>query len=192
LNNEWNQLEDVVSILSEHLNLRPFMQVQDIYKLLYQGVIGSEHLLESPGSADAARQFEGRLRAEFEMLEPGENEPLFESIHPAGSLQRLNLRPYKARQGDLSRLSAVCLDTARQARGTKAELQAAWKLFERACREGTWPGLSLSDSLAFSDWLNENDFPSVHHSQLYRATYQPAYRLIDAAYNMACLSIVSK
>lgn len=163
-------------MIARHLRMRSHMQVRDVYKLLYQGVMGSEHLVISP------REFEDRLSVEFAEIEPGESDPLFESIHPAGLLQRVNLRPYKARDGDLPRLVEACLETARHQWGTLDELQAAWSVFVRLCQQGQWPSLFLPDVMAFTRWLEKSGFPSVHHSESYRNAYRPAYRLIGSRY----------
>jgi len=42
---EWTDFGVVISLITEHLNMRPSMQVQDVYKLIYQGIMGSEHIL---------------------------------------------------------------------------------------------------------------------------------------------------
>ena len=48
----------LVEFISQHLAQRPAMQAQDVYKLLYQGVHGPEHLIAS------AESFLARLQAE--------------------------------------------------------------------------------------------------------------------------------
>lgn len=62
------------------------MQGQDIYKLLYQGVLGSEHLLKD------REQFAVRLKAELADLTADPAEELFEPVRPEGQLCRINLR----------------------------------------------------------------------------------------------------
>ena len=150
------------------------MEPRDIYKLLYQGVRGPEHLISSP------TVFAERLAAEWESLDLTGGDPLWESIRPDGSLLRLNLRPYKVQGGHLDSLVATGLDTGRRIWGTQAELQLAWEGFTAACRERSWPGMALDNVDAFSSWLEANDFPPVHHSERYRSLYRPAYRLVAA------------
>jgi len=171
----WTNPASVTALIDQQLALHPHMQVQDAYKLLYQGVLGSEHLLGiQPGA------FEQRLRLEFDALEPDAAESLFEIIHPAGALRRVNLQPYKAQSGDLARLAAACLNAARQPRGTLADLQAVWALFVLACQPGRWPGLTPADAQVFTGWLEQAGFPAVHHSEIYRQAHRPAYRLVGA------------
>ncbi len=35
-------------LLKQHLDWYPQMELRDVYKLLYQGVMGAEHLISSP------------------------------------------------------------------------------------------------------------------------------------------------
>ena len=175
---DWTDFGVVTSLITEHLNLRPAMQVQDVYKLLYQGIMGSEHILGVQKTEEAVLQFELRLRSEYEKIAPNEGEPLFESIHPKESLYRLNLGPYKARNGEIAQLITFCLDTTRQVTGTLSELIGAWKLFGKACEQGKWLNWPKAIIFNFTDCLEKAGYPPVHHSNIYRETYRPAYRLI--------------
>jgi hypothetical protein len=179
MHQDWNNPDSVIALVNCHLQAHPLLQVQDVYKLLYQGVLGSEHLMNFQGAEKAALMFEKRLRAEFESVEADKNEPLFESIHPSGKLQRLNLRIYKARRGDLSLLAVECLQVAQCSWGTLAELAGVWDIFVNACKRDKLPGMGLTEVMHFTSWLESDGFPSVHHSQIYRDAYRPAYRLVS-------------
>jgi hypothetical protein len=146
----------------------------DFYKLLYQGVRGSEHIIASPES------FTERLLEEWNELDLAGGDPLWESIRPDGSLLRLNLRPFKVAGGRLDELVTACLETGGRRWGTLSELQQAWECFITTCRDGYWPGLSMDDVETFTSMLKENGFPPVHHSEYYQSLYRPAYRLLAA------------
>jgi hypothetical protein len=158
-------------LIQEHLARRPGMELRDIYKLLYQGVRGPEHLVSSPAV------FAERLAAEWESLDLADGDPLWESIRPDGSLLRLNLRPFKAQGGDLNKLVTACLETASRFWGTQADLQQAWYSFTASCEDHHWPGIAPKEVEAFTGWLEANGFPAAHHSARYRSLYRPAYRL---------------
>lgn len=174
----WNEPDPVTALISEHLTRRPAMQPRDVYKLLYQGVRGPEHIISSP---QAFREY---LIAEWQALNPGGDDPLTESIRPDGTLLRLNLRPYKAAGGSLETLNAACLETARRPWGTQVELQQAWEAFVDSCRAGSWPNWTLQEVETFTSLLQENNFPPAHHSDRYRELYQPAYRLVAAGFEL--------
>ncbi|MBC8448640.1 MAG: hypothetical protein H8D78_12910 [Chloroflexi bacterium] len=162
----------LVRLIDEHLARHPAMEPRDVYKLLYQGVLGPQHLIASP------EEFTERLRAEYETVPPWAAEPLWEPVRPDRTLGRLNLRPFKVRGGDVEELIAACLETAQQAWGTPEELQVAWAAFVELCRAGRWGVFLLPEVLAFSAWLEEHGYPIVHHSACYREADKPAYRLV--------------
>jgi len=163
-------------LIDEHLARHPAMEPRDVYKLLYQGVLGLEHLVASP------EDFAARLRAEYEAVFPDEAEPLWEPVHPDGALVRLNLRPFKARGGDVEQLITACLQTAERTGGTPEELRAAWATFVELCRAGQWKVFPLPEVLALFVWLEEHRYPPVHHSAGYREASKPAYRLVCSGF----------
>ncbi len=175
----WND-RTLSRLIAGHLARHHAVTPRDVYKLLYQGVLGSEHLVGTGLSAPMA-DFAGRLRAEYAALPPEEDEPLWEAVRPDGELGRLNLRPFKARGGDLERLIVACWQTAGQVWGTMEEVREVWAIFVAQCRAGQWKEFSLPEVLAFSAWLEEQRYPAVHHSPAYRAANRPAYRLLARA-----------
>jgi hypothetical protein len=170
----WNKADRVPVLIKEHLARRPAMEPCDLYKLLYQGVRGPEHLISSPEA------FTERLVKEWHELDFADGDPLWESIRPDGSLLRLNLRPFKAAGGKLDELATACLETGRRRWGTLSELQKSWEYFITTCRDDYWPGLPLDELETFTSWLKEKGFPAVHHSESYQSLYRPAYRLVAA------------
>lgn len=170
----WDKADRVIALIEEHLARRPAMEPRDLYKLLYQGVRGPEHVITS------SEAFMERLVGEWDDLDLAGGDPLWESIRPDGSLLRLNLRPFKAAGGNLDELASACLQTGRHSWGTPAGLQMAWDLLITTRRKDSWSGLALDDIEAFTSWLEENRFPPVHHSERYRSLYRPAYRLVTA------------
>jgi hypothetical protein len=75
-------VQDLLETLDTHSAHYPLMTLQDIYKLLYQGVLGPEHLMAEPDA------FTGRLLAELEAVSPAVDEPPYEPVRPDGRLRR--------------------------------------------------------------------------------------------------------
>jgi hypothetical protein len=163
---------DWLAVIDAHVIRRPEMEPRDVYKLLYQGILGLEHFIVSP------QDFEARLVSEVESIAADEGEPLWESIRPDGTLGRLNLRPFKACGRDIRALNAACLKTAEQIWGTRETLRVVWSDFAADSRSGRWP-LSWLEIQRLAVWLVEHDFPAVHHTVVYRQRYTPAYRLLE-------------
>jgi hypothetical protein len=178
----WDSPAAVVRLIDDHLARYPAMQPADVHKLLYQGVLGPEHLIASPEA------FAARLRVEYGAVPPDVVDPLWEPVRPDGALGRVNLRPFKARGGDVERLIAACLETAGRTWGKPAGLRAAWATFVELCQSGRWAAFPLAGVLAMSDRLEAEGFPPIHHSITYRQAYRPAYRLVafSAARKSGC------
>jgi hypothetical protein len=167
----WHDPESLFRLIDQHLRWYPSMEPRDVYKLLYQGVLGPEHNIEDETA------FRERLLAEFASLEARQGEPLYEPVRPDGSLLRINLRPFKLQKGDLESLIAACLAAGRQKWGEHEELKFAWDTFCGLCQEGRWPGFGPASVSECSVWLKARGYPAVHHSPAYRSCYQPSYRL---------------
>jgi len=166
------QQQNWPELIEDQMARHPSMDARDVYKLLYQGVMGPEHLIAS------AEGFTACLQEEYDLLPAGGVEPLWEAIRPDGRLGRVNLRPYKAQGRDLSWLVGACLETARRPWGTVEELRVVWAWFSEACHGGRWGQFPASEVRTFTVWLEEHGYPAVHHSAGYMEAERPAYRLL--------------
>lgn len=161
-----------LSLIEQQLNQYPLMELLDIYKLLYQGVMGPEHMMAT------RQEFSRRLLAEFDAVQPDQTQGVLESIRPGHALFRLNLRAYKARHSSVEELIPAMLATTKLVAGTLDELRTLWASFSQWCRQGKIAKFTTTDIDNFINWLEEQCFPTVHHSKIYTLEYQPAYRLI--------------
>ena len=168
----WHDHEGLFRLIDQHLRWYPCMEPRDVYKLLYQGVLGPEHNIEDKTA------FRERLLAGFASLEARQGERLYEPVRPDGSLVRINLRRFKLEYGDLDWLIAACLAAGRQKWGELEELKSAWDTFFGLCQEGRWPGFGPTSVSECSVWLQARGYPAEHHSPAYRSCRQPSYRLI--------------
>ena len=168
-----DRLLDQLGLIQLHLSWYPLMEPRDIYKMLYQGVMGSEHLVASP--EDFIRQ----LVSEFDRLPPNPSERLTEPVRPDQTLLRLNLRSYKNKHADVDALFTPLLESAQSTRGDQAALRTVWKGFVQLCEQGHIPGFTPDGIHQYTVWLERTGYPAVHHSQIYSREYQPAYRLIN-------------
>ena len=88
INNCSNKSDDLLNLILEHQNKYPKMEVQDVYKLLYQSVFGVKHLLKDTAMSHLY------LIEEFNSVE-SKNEPLFENISLKNDVVRVNLKSFK-------------------------------------------------------------------------------------------------
>jgi len=158
------------AVVAEHLSRYPLLGVEDAYKLLHQGVFGSEHAVPDLASASAM------LEEELQGLSAGEgeDEPLLEAIAPRGRVVRVHLRPYLAAGGDTEALLVAFLETAATVRGDAEELLCAAAVVERVTSERWSAGIWRS----FVARMAGAGLPMMHHSEPFEAVYRPAYRVV--------------
>lgn len=170
-------LEDfsgLVDFLERYLDQHPSARARDLYKLLYQGICGPEHIISSPEA------FIHNLIKEYEAIEPLASILLTEPIRPDGLLHRIHLKAHKARKLSITRLADLCLETSRQTWGSVKEVAFVWQEITRLHQQGRLSGIPTEEMQSFSAWVSDMNFPAVHHSREYSNSEQPSYRLISA------------
>jgi hypothetical protein len=174
--NVWKSQQDIFKLLVSHFRRYHLMEIQDVYKMLYQGVFGSAHALQP-----SRPEFEIVLQDEFERVAADKNQPLWESIHPDGKIVRVNLPAYKAQALDFNLLLTLCIWTAEiseKERDGAENIAIAYTTFYKLCKSRKIPKFDPVEVEKYQRWLVENKYPSVHHSEVYRLKYDPHYRLV--------------
>jgi hypothetical protein len=163
---------------------------RDVYKLLYQGIMGPAHAASDPAEMRAW------LRGECEQLAiepepPAPSPPVMEPVRPDSQLVRIHLRPLlrqidrgvapdrreRARDEALERLAAAFCRTAETWHGDVGEVCRLWHsavadraLWTDPARQRAAAGLSAE--LAAQGW------PAVHHSSAWTDRHAPHYRVV--------------
>ena len=142
----------------------PLMNEEDVVKFAFQGMLGVGHLIRS--EEDAVK----RLQEEMIGLEPNPEEPYVEKI--SSDWLRMNLRAAKAR-GVTEADIAYMLCRSAQHKPLSFTRQNVYNFCVK---------LDGSDRMkqAAAKILDENWLPG--HSQQYRETYHPAYRVLHKDY----------
>jgi len=162
---------DLERLIWEHVRNHPGFAVEDLAKLLYQGVMGMDHLL-----ANRERFLEG-LRQEWETLDPADlpRETLLEPVHPTLPIARLNLRRAKVAGMSLAMLGPMLADQPRR-HGSWAEFMDLWGASVTLARDGRIP--FPADALVAHGKTIEAWGHPPGHSPRYREINRPAYRLL--------------
>jgi hypothetical protein len=183
-------------VVVAHATRHPSLGVEDLYKLLHQGVFGSGHAVDDVRGARAWLEKElQRLASETPLRghEVGrgsprdsprglasegteEAEPLFEPVAPEARIVRVHLRPFLARGGDPEALLAAFVATANRTPGSREVFMCA------ASAAGT-AGVGSWSPLEWERFVSDRarvGLPAGHHSPAFEATYRPAYRVIAA------------
>ena len=157
--------------LNNQLSQYPKMEIQDLYKLIHQGVMGSEHAVNDE---ESARSW---LLEEINHMQPGPLEPVVDPISIGGEIVRINLRPYIKAGGDPQALLHAFIRTANEYQGSPREIIKCWNYAEKFARSGDlkYQPDALSD---FITLMSDRAYPAVHHSEMYVQNYHPAYRVV--------------
>jgi hypothetical protein len=153
--------------------------LDDLYKLVHQGAMGSEH---SGADEPSARAW---LERELAEMGPGPEghcpeEPLVDPISLDGSIVRVHLRTHARLGLGTEPLLAAFLRTAREFRGSMEILDEALVEVARLAGEGLI-AFDCASVERFAAQMRAAGFPAVHHSAAYAAAYRPAYRVMARA-----------
>ena len=166
--------EAVVGSVKEQGKLHKNVGIQDVYKLLFQGVMGVAHILEDREKAwrELVEEFEGLDASEFL------GEPLLERVSADGSVVRLNLRPFKRVGLCLERLFEVMLRSAEMIKTDKMGFVRVWKRFIELVKAGKLD-FDYERLIEFDGMVRAGGYPPVHHSKEYVEANKSAYRVVQ-------------
>lgn len=158
-------------ILVGHGARYPHWGVEDVYKLVHQAALGSEHAVSDEAAAHK------RFMEEIRGLGPGPEEPLIDPISPDGAVVRVHLRPLARRGEDAQEVFHAFLRTVREFRGSVERLEMYGDHAVQAAAEGifSFSAQTLED---FVVQMKAAGFPAVHHSAVFETEYRPAYRVV--------------
>ncbi|MBL7086278.1 MAG: hypothetical protein ISS28_04155 [Candidatus Cloacimonetes bacterium] len=142
-----------------------------MYKLIYQSVMGPEHILQ-----DEKKAFQ-YLKNEMKKA-IGKEKNLFVNIGLENNLVRVNLNVFKEKIGDAQKLFSAMKETAKIIKPNKSKLQKVWSQVGQIFANSGLHFLSYSIWKKFTEWLLQNNFPHISHSEIYRKAYLPSYRIV--------------
>jgi len=173
-------------LLLEHSIRYPNLQVQDVYKILYQAAMGSGHAIPD------TKQAQFLLEEEISRLQADAHQPLVEQISPETKLERkvvrVHLRPYLATTLDMTPLLEAFVHTANTFEASIQRLEHFAALVTQIPLKAD---LHFS-SCDFADYMSEmrdRKYPAIHHSDTYNQLYQPAYRVVAVRFLSPILAV---
>ena len=154
-------------LLLRQRELYPQMQVQDIFKFLYQSAFGCEHLLTSE---EAAQE---RICEELAALAPDASASTEELD---GAFCRVPLSVLREGLSDRTLAKLFCLSSKKQTQGRGA-LAEKLRVAAELAREGAFAFTVQEFDAAAARWEAEG-CDAVRHSETFREAYRPSYRVI--------------
>ena len=157
--------------LIEHYRSYPDMQAEDIFKFIFHSAFGCEHLVSNESAAleYIKREYAATLERK---------QPRVEQLD--GEYVRLHLSCLSDRLSPETLARIFCLSAKKEENG-KEKLREKLEVALELVREGDI-SLDRKDFERKLDEWREAGYPALHHSDLFRAEYRPAYRVISKKY----------
>ncbi len=159
-------------LLLAHYKKFPRLQAADIFKFLFQSCFGCEHLVSDESTALRY------IKNEFsEMSEAAE--PFTDALD--GNYSRVYLSWIKAGLSPETLTKLFCLSAKKEPDG-KALLPQKIEIAREFIANGEIPLDKEEFDKKLSEWQGRG-YPAIHHSEVFRSTYKPAYRVINSKYS---------
>ncbi len=165
--------KETKTALVRHCEKYPKLQIQDLFKYIYQSSFGCEHMISSPEAVEdyIRKEAEHGMSAAGEPIEPLD-----------GDYCRVHLDVI--REGlSASTLAKLFYLSAGHVEDGRERLSEKLSVLSEAVEEGVIPLEKEAVIEASKEW-READYPACHHSEAFRTAYAPAYRLIRKEYAM--------
>lgn len=164
-------------LLLKQYELYPKIQLQDMVKLIYQNEFAGGHMIGDEGESLE------RLKEEYMTLEGLPHIGLQSSGYEwiGNRLCRLNLRGLLDCEIDIETVNRFFIDTANSIEGDISSFECKLDILRECCIEGSLP-FCVGDLDAYISEYRAQGYPPVSHSEIYRETYYPAYRIVKAEY----------
>ena len=165
-------MKEVIKVYMKHYTR---MEIRDVFKLIYQSEFGGGHMIK-----DSYKSLEW-IQKEHEFVK-SQNWPKRESVcEDIGSdMCRIYL---ESLDNGLSRetLNEMFVQSANTKQGTIAGLEEKLGWFVKLCETGEIAFDVSEVRMKICDW-KEAGYPAIHHSEIYRDNYFPAYRVVMKKY----------
>ncbi len=153
-----------------HCRDYPRLEIQDIFKFIFQSACGCEHMV-----SDRERVL-NYIRYEYENMTP--SDPKIDALD--GNYSRVHLSCIGEKL-TVDALADMFLLSARKEPDTRAEIEAKIFVVRELIAAGEL-GFSLDEfDRAAEEWKSLG-YPAIHHTDSFRAAYRPAYRVIHNDY----------
>ena len=171
MNKSTQQNEKTHDLLIRHLHAYPNLQIEDIFKYLFQSAFGCEHFVPDE---DAAVQY---IKREFDAV-PKASPPMTDRLDGEYSRVYLSHLNSGLQAQTLARL--FCRSAKKEPLG-ESMLEQKLQIAAAMVADGTLPFDSNVFDQKVAEW-KAMGYPAVHHSDIFRATYHPAYRVVANRY----------
>lgn len=170
-------METLKGYIIDQVKKYPKLELQDLVKLIYQNTFGPGHLV-----TDALSSLE-RLKQEYKEVMGEHVNPLetqvttYEKI--GNGLVRVNLKGLEEKA--LPIINRMFVITANDFKGSQETFLQNLELLVQMSKNGEIP-FNLDQVKAYLEVYKEKGYPCVSHSEVFKANYEPSYRVIASKY----------
>lgn len=171
MNENLRRSEKTVKLLTAHYKAYPKMQIEDVFKYLFQSAFGCEHLVSD---ASAALDY---IKSEYETQSKTES-PKTEVLDGEYSRAYLSWLNVGLKAETLATL--FCLSAKKESNG-RSNLEQKLEIARNLIKNGDLP----FDETVFENGVEEwslAGYPAIRHSDVFRSEYHPSYRVIAKGY----------
>jgi len=169
----------IKALLLKQYDLYPKMQIQDTVKLIYQNEFAGGHLIENED--DILRKLlEELCSLKHSCMDKRVPCDAFEDI--GNNLCRLHLAALKYYDISLNTVNKLFISTANSIKGSIQSFEEKLDVLRQCCKEGLLP-YPLEELEAYLCSYKKKGYPPVSHSEIFRAAYSPAYRIVRSEYH---------
>jgi hypothetical protein len=159
------------NLIDSHLKRYPDLQIEDLYKLVYQATLGNSHAI-----SDSA---EVRDWLKRDMADPSQNvnEPMIDTLGSCGRFARIHLYAYRLSGRQPEKIIQTFINTSVRFPADSDAFFCAVEVVRKMSAEGKLP---WKDSITIQ-FLSEQavkKYPAIHHSEKFISKYHPHYRII--------------
>lgn len=169
-------MEQLNTILCTHALRYPEMQPQDAVKLIYQNEFGPGHMIPDPQSSLR------RLQEERASISSNNTAPALEGI--GNGLYRVSLAAWAAAEYPSETLNRDFVRSANLHTGNQDRFLQKLEVLRSLTQQGVFT-FSPRDLETYLHGYIAAGCPAVSHSEVYRQTYHPSYRVV----RQDCLSL---
>ena len=162
-------METLEQVLRRHAWKYSMMQPTDAVKLIYQNVFGGGHLIRDPASCCNA------LQREYECTPQDPHAPLLESI--GNGLVRVMLNAIDSSDYSIQQLADDFIRSSEEHQGNLSVFLMKLDILRKVTASGAF-GFTSEELEAYLEEYKRAGYPMVSHSEQYRRSYNPAYRIV--------------
>ena len=166
------QIEKTCELLEAHYKKYPLLQIQDVFKFLFQSVFGCEHMVSSVESAI------NYISEEYNSLCNNSNEGAIEQLD--GCYCRVPLS-YMNKGLCAETFGKLFSYSSNKTENGWLILTEKLEIAKKLIREDRLPFAEDEFEKAVVEWENIG-FSPIHHSDVFRENYHPSYRVIRSDY----------